>query len=75
MSFAVGTSVQSQFDAHLVQMFDSTGRWRSSDGKSCKPLAQVLLLDYNTIRTWYRLYEEDGIEGLTTSATRASLAS
>ena len=26
----------------------------------------MLLLDDDTIRTWYRLYEEDGIEGLTT---------
>ena len=25
----------------------------------------MLLLDDDTIRTWYRLYEEDGIEGLT----------
>src|ERR1019366_7209722 len=28
-------------------------------------IAKVLLLDDDTIRTWYRLYEEDGIEGLT----------
>ena len=28
-------------------------------------IAKVLLLDDNTIRTWYRLYEGDGIEGLT----------
>jgi transposase len=27
-------------------------------------IAKVLLLDDDTIRTWYRLYEEDGIEGL-----------
>jgi transposase len=31
---------------------------------SCEAVAKVLLLDDGTIRTWYRLYEEDGIEGL-----------
>ena len=35
------------------------------DGMSCEAIAKVLLLDDDTIRTWYRLYEEDGIEGLT----------
>src|SRR5208283_4219921 len=35
------------------------------DGMSCEAIAKCLLLDDNTIRTWYRLYEEDGIEGLT----------
>ena len=35
------------------------------DGMSCQAIAKVLLLDDDTIRTWYRLYEEDGIEGLT----------
>ena len=34
------------------------------DGMSCEAIAKVLLLDDDTIRTWYRLYEEDGIEGL-----------
>ena len=34
------------------------------DGMSCDAIAKVLLLDDDTIRTWYRLYEEDGIEGL-----------
>jgi len=34
------------------------------DGMSCAAIAKVLLLDDDTIRTWYRLYEEDGIEGL-----------
>src|ERR1700755_3011708 len=34
------------------------------DGMSCEAVAKVLLLDDDTIRTWYRLYEEDGIEGL-----------
>ena len=31
---------------------------------SCEAIAKVLLLDDDTIRTWYRLYEEDGIEGV-----------
>ena len=31
---------------------------------SCEAIAKVLLLDDDTIRTWYRLYEEEGIEGL-----------
>ena len=35
------------------------------DGMSCDAIAKVLLLDDDTIRTWYRLYEKDGIEGLT----------
>ena len=35
------------------------------DGMSCEAIAKVLLVDDDTIRTWYRLYEEDGIEGLT----------
>ena len=35
------------------------------DGMSCEAIAKVLLLDDDTIRTWHRLYEEDGIEGLT----------
>ena len=34
------------------------------DGMSCEAIAKVLLLDDDTVRTWYRLYEEDGIEGL-----------
>jgi transposase len=33
-------------------------------GMSCSDVAKVLLLDDDTVRTWYRLYEEDGIEGL-----------
>ena len=31
---------------------------------SCQSVAEVLLLDNGTIRTWYQLYQEDGIEGL-----------
>jgi transposase len=34
------------------------------DGMSCAVIAKVLFLDDDTIRTWHRLYEEDGIEGL-----------
>jgi transposase len=34
------------------------------DGMSCEAIAKVLLLDDDTIRTWYNLYEEDGIDGL-----------
>jgi transposase len=34
------------------------------DGMSCEAIAKVLLLDDDTIRTWYRLYQEEGIEGL-----------
>ena len=37
---------------------------------SCEAIAKVLLLDDDTIRTWYRLYEEDGIEGLTNFSLR-----
>ena len=34
------------------------------DGMSCEAVAKVLYLDDDTIRTWQRLYQEDGIEGL-----------
>jgi len=33
-------------------------------GMSCAAVAKVLFLDDDTIRTWYHLYQEDGIEGL-----------
>src|SRR5664279_3725013 len=33
-------------------------------GMSCQSIAEVLLLDGDTIRAWYQLYQEDGIEGL-----------
>src|ERR1039458_2900000 len=33
-------------------------------GMSCQSVAEALLLDNDTIRTWYQLYQEDGIEGL-----------
>ena len=32
------------------------------DGMSCASVAKVLYLDDDTIRTWHRLYQEDGIE-------------
>ncbi len=34
------------------------------DGMSCEAISKVLFLDNDTIRTWYQLYQEDGIEGL-----------
>jgi transposase len=34
------------------------------DGMSCAAIAKVLFLDDDTIRTWYQLYQQDGIEGL-----------
>jgi transposase len=34
------------------------------DGMSCEAIAEVLFLDDDTIRTWHRLYQEEGIEGL-----------
>jgi transposase len=34
------------------------------DGMSYTAVAKVLLIDDDTVRTWHRLYEEDGIEGL-----------
>jgi transposase len=34
------------------------------EGMSCASIARVLFLDDDTIRTWYQLYQEDGIEGL-----------
>jgi transposase len=34
------------------------------DGMSCEAVAKVLYLDDDAIRTWHRLCQEDGIEGL-----------
>ena len=34
------------------------------DGMSCEAISKVLFLDNDTIRTWYQLYQEDGIDGL-----------
>jgi transposase len=33
-------------------------------GMGCGAVAQVLFLDDDTIRTWYRLYQQDGFDGL-----------
>ena len=34
------------------------------DAMSCEAISKVLLLDDDTIRNWYRLYEEDGFDAL-----------
>jgi transposase len=34
------------------------------EGWRCARVGQALLLDDDTIRTWYQLYQEDGIDGL-----------
>ncbi len=34
------------------------------DGMSYAVIARVLLIGDDTVRTWHRLYKEDGIEGL-----------
>src|SRR4029077_14225837 len=33
-------------------------------GMSCPSIAAVLFLDGDTVRTWYHLYQQDGIDGL-----------
>ena len=33
-------------------------------GMSCAEISSVFLLDDDTVRTWFRLYREDGIDGL-----------
>ena len=33
-------------------------------GMSCSDVAKVLFLDDDTIRTWHRLYQQDGFDGL-----------
>jgi transposase len=35
------------------------------DGMSCQQVARVLLFDDDTIRGWYELFEQSGLEGLT----------
>lgn len=35
-----------------------------NDGMSCEKVARLLFIDDDTVRTWHRLYQEDGIEGL-----------
>ena len=44
------------------------------DGMTCEAVAKVLFLDDDTIRSWYQLYQEDGIDGRQASAMRAALA-
>lgn len=34
-------------------------------GMSCDDVARVLLIDDDTVRTWHRLFLEDGVDGLT----------
>ena len=41
-------------------------------GWSCEQVGRALLLDDDTIRTWYRLYESDGIAGLSDFAYQGS---
>src|SRR5271170_6092057 len=38
---------------------------RLDEGLSCQEVAKVLLFDDDTIRDWYELFEQDGVEGLT----------
>ena len=35
------------------------------DGMSCEAIAKVLFVHDDTIRDWYRRYQEDVVEGLT----------
>ena len=35
-----------------------------NEGWSCESVGKALLLDDDTIRTWFRLFQEDGVEGL-----------
>jgi transposase len=41
-------------------------------GMGCGQVAKALLLDDDTVRTWHRLHEEDGIEGLATFGCEGS---
>ncbi len=41
-------------------------------GMSCGQVAKALLPDDDTVRTWHRLYEEDGLEGLATFGCEGS---
>lgn len=34
------------------------------DGMSCQAVARVLFIDDDTVRDWYRLYKQDGVDGL-----------
>jgi len=42
------------------------------DGMSCQDVARVLLFDDDTIRSWYELFEQGGIEGLSCFAMGGS---
>jgi transposase len=42
------------------------------DGMRCEAIAEVLHLDDDTIRSWHRLYQEEGIEGLAGSGHEGS---
>ena len=44
------------------------------EGMSCEAIAKVLFLDDDTIRSWHRLYREEGIEGLAGLATKPAPA-
>ena len=35
-----------------------------NDGMSCTAVSKVLYIDDDTVRHWYKLYQEDGVEGL-----------
>jgi hypothetical protein len=43
-------------------------------GISCCDVANVLLLDDDTVRTWHRPYGENGIEGLASFGYEAARA-
>jgi transposase len=43
----------------------ATALVRLDEGLSCQEVARVLLFDDDTIRGWYELFEQDGVEGLT----------
>jgi len=42
------------------------------DGMSCQEVARVLLFDDDTIRCWYELFEQGGVEGLSSFAMGGS---
>ena len=42
----------------------ATALVRLDEGLSCQEVAKVLLFDDDTVRGWYELFEQDGIEGL-----------
>src|SRR6202042_1638044 len=42
----------------------ATALVRLDEGMSCQEVAKVLLFDDDTIRGWYALFEQDGVEGL-----------